>query len=87
MKHILTLIAALALTVSANAGCGKKQTNTGTLSAFDAKKKTITVVQGKKKLVLKLTSSTKGDPAKLKGKKVTVVSEHKKVDEIKAVKG
>lgn len=86
MKHILTLIAALALTVSANAGCGKKVTTNGTLSGFDAKKKTITVMAGKKKVTLKLTSSTKGDPAKLKGKKVTVTSEHKKVDEIKAAK-
>jgi len=87
MKHILTIIAALALTVSANAGCGKKVTTNGTLSAYDSKSKTITVLEGKKKVTLKLTSSTKGDPAKLQGQKVSVISEHKKVDEIKAVKG
>jgi hypothetical protein len=86
MKHILTLIAALALTVSANAGCGKKVTTNGTLSAFDAAKKTITIMEGKKKVVLQLTSATKGDAAKLKGKSVTVTSEHKKVDEIKEAK-
>jgi hypothetical protein len=86
MKYILTLIAALAITVSAQAGCGKKVTTKGTLSSYDAKKKTITVLQGKKKVVLKLTSSTKGNAAKLKGKAVTVTSEHKKVDSIVAAK-
>jgi hypothetical protein len=86
MKHILTLIAALALTVSANAGCGKKVTTNGTLSDYNAQKKTIVVMAGQKKVTLKLTSSTKGDPAKLKGQKVSVISEHNKVDEIKAVK-
>ena len=86
MKKILTLIAALALTVSANAGCGKKVTTKGTLSAYDAKAKTITVKAGKKSVKLKLTSSTKGNAASLKGKLVTVTSEHKKVDSIVAAK-
>lgn len=86
MKKILTLIAALALTVSANAGCGKKVTTNGTLSAYDSKAKTITVKAGKKNVKLKLTSATKGDPAKLKGKAVKVISEHKKVDSITLAK-
>jgi len=87
MKYILTIVAALALTFSANAGCGKKVTTKGTLSAYNAQKKTITVQAGKKKVTLKLTSATKGDIAKLKGKAVVVTSEHKKVDEVKAAKG
>lgn len=87
MKYILTLVAALALTVSANAGCGKKVTTKGTLQSYNAQKKSIVVMAGKKKVTLKLTSATKGDPAKLKGKAVVVTSEHKKVDEIKAAKG
>ncbi len=87
MKYILTLVAALALTISAQAGCGKKVTTKGTLQSYDAAKKSITVMQGKKKVVLKLTSATKGDASKLKGKAVTVISEHKKVDSIVAAKG
>ena len=86
MKKILTLIAALAMTVSVNAGCDKKVTTKGTLSDYNAQAKTITVKAGKKNVKLKLTSSTKGDPAKLKGKLVTVTSEHKKVDSIVAAK-
>lgn len=86
MKYILTLIAALALTFSANAGCGKKVTTTGTLSSYNAEKKSIVILVNKKKVTLKITSSTKGDPKKLKGKTVVVISEHKKVDSIKIVK-
>lgn len=86
MKYILTLVAALALTVSANAGCGKKVTTKGTLQSYNAQSKKITVLQGKKKVVLTVTGKTKGDPNKLKGKAVVVTSEHKKVDEIKAAK-
>ena len=87
MKHILTIVAALALTFSANAGCGKKVTTKGTLQSYNAQTKKIVVVAGKKKVTLSVTGKTKGNPAQLKGKSVVVTSEHKKVDEIKAAKG
>ncbi|MBG89480.1 MAG: hypothetical protein CMO80_21650 [Verrucomicrobiales bacterium] len=74
---------------AAQAGCGKKVTVNGTLKAVDTAKKQITVqVAGKKKPArLKLTPKVKvGDLQKLKGKAVTVIHEHNKVESVKAKK-
>jgi hypothetical protein len=84
MKHILTIIAALGVAAGvAHAGCGKKETTQGTLEKYDAEAKVITVKPTEGQAVkLTLTPSTKGDIAALVGKKVTVISEHKKVDSV-----
>jgi hypothetical protein len=90
MKYILTIVTALGLMVgAAQAGCGKKVTTTGTLKSVNAEKKTIsiTVAGQKKPVTLRLTAKVKlADLKKLYGKAVTVVSEHKKVDSVKAKK-
>ena len=91
MKKILAILTALCLMVGAShAGCGKKVTNSGKLSSYDAEKKQIVVVGADgKKAKLTITPKTKG-ANKLKslvGKKVKVISEHKKVDSVAIVKG
>lgn len=82
MKNILTILAALALAASAQAGCGKTSTAEGTLKSFDEKTKELTIApkEGKATKVT-LTPETKGaDGVKdLVGKAVTVeVSVHAK---------
>ena len=42
MKNLLTILAALALAASAQAGCGKTSTAEGTLKSFDEKTKELT---------------------------------------------
>lgn len=87
MKKIIAIASALCLLAgAAHAGCGKKVTNTGVLKSYDAESKSIVVVGAKGKL--KITPKTKG-AASLKGlvgKKVTVISEHKKVDSVAVAK-
>ena len=91
MKKILAILTALCLMVGASyAGCGKKVTNNGSLKSYDAEKKQIVVVGADGKLAkLTITPKTKGaDKLKgLVGKKVKVISEHKKVDSVAIVKG
>jgi hypothetical protein len=82
MKNLLTILAALALAASAQAGCGKTSTAEGTLKSFDEKTKELTIApkEGKATKVT-LTPETKGaDGVKgLVGKAVTVeVSVHAK---------
>ena len=43
MKKILAIIAAIVIAAPAYAGCGKKVASVGTLSAYDAKTKTLTM--------------------------------------------
>ncbi len=88
MKYLLTLVTAFALMAgAAQAGCGKKVTSTGTLKAYDAAKKTLTVAAGGKNVTLRLTPQSKATGVKgMIGKKVTVISEHKKVDSVKPAK-
>ncbi len=88
MKKILGILTALCLMAGASyAGCGKKVTNTGVLKSYDAESKKITVIGAKGALTI--TPKTKGakDLKALVGKKVKVISEHKKVDSVAAVKG
>lgn len=91
MKKFLAILTALCLMVGASyAGCGKKVTNTGNLKSFDPEKKQIVVVGADgKKATLTIKKDTKGaDKLKsLVGKKVKVISEHKKVDSVAIVKG
>jgi hypothetical protein len=91
-KLITTAIAVFALAGVVEAGCGKKQNDSGTLSSFDKGTKTLVVsVDGKevtltatKKTVAKDANGKKTDLDSLVGKKVKVTSEHKKVDSVEA---
>ena len=97
MKHIIAIMTAIGLAAgAAYAGCGKKVTDEGKLSSYDAETKAIVVeLNGGKKATLKATPTTaakdaegkKVELADLVGKKVKVVSEHKKVDSVTAAKG
>lgn len=87
MKKLLTLVASLALTIAANAGCGKTVTSEGTLKSFDAENKTLIVVDAAgKSTTITLTPSTTGADkvAALVGKSVKVVSEHNKAQSVAA---
>ncbi len=93
MKYIITVFAALALAATAHAGCGKKVASIGELEKYDAETKSLTIKivdssdpkEVKSKLA-KLTMTpdskviAKGKIESLVGKKVTVVSEHGKID-------
>ena len=93
MKKLLTLLTVVGLACgSAYAGCGKKVTNEGEFSSFDADTKALVVeLEDGKEAKLTATPKTKvkdkdGDEVKLTdliGKKVKVISEHKKVDSVK----
>ncbi len=84
MNKLFAILTALCLMAGAShAGCGKKVTDTGVLKSYNAETKQIVVVGAKDKLTI--TPKTQG-AAQLKnliGKKVVVISEHKKVDSIK----
>jgi len=96
MKKLLTLLTVVGLACgSVYAGCGKKVTNEGDFSSFDADTKA-PVVEREDGKEAKLTATPKtkakakdndkdGDEVKLTdlvGKKVKVISEHKKVDSV-----
>jgi hypothetical protein len=93
MKAIITTILALAFATASYAGCGKKAASIGKIETYDAETKAlvlkITDSSDAKELKAKsakltLTPDTKilaeGDIASLVGKRVSVVSEHGKVD-------
>lgn len=92
MKKFLALLAVVGLTVgSAYAGCGKKVTDEGKLTSFDAETKSLVVelADGKSATITATpTTEAKGKDGKkveladLVGKKVKVVSEHKKADSV-----
>lgn len=92
MKKILTaIIASIAIAGASYAGCGKKVTDEGTLSSYDADTKSIVVTDSDgKESKLTLTADTEikgadGKEAKIDDvveKSVKVVSEHKKVDSV-----
>lgn len=92
MKKLLTvIIASVSLAGVAYAGCGKKVTDEGTLSSYDAESKMITVVgEDGKKSELTITKDTVAKDAEGKKialdeiveKDVKVTSEHKKVDSV-----
>ena len=93
MKKFLAILAALAVSASAAyAGCGKKVNNDGKLTSYDADTKALVVTVGKKEVKLQTTPKTefkskdgkKVKAADLVGKKVKVVSEHKKIDSVTA---
>ena len=92
MKKILAIVAATVIAAPAYAGCGKKVASVGTLSAYDAKTKTLTMKvmrtndpkANKKatKITLPPASKVMGDATldKLVGKQLSVISEHGKAD-------
>ena len=92
MKKILALLAVAAIAAPAYAGCGKKVASVGTLSAYDAATKTLTMKvmrtndpKAKKsatKITLTPASKVMGDAAldKLVGQQLSVISEHGKAD-------
>lgn len=94
MKKILAILVVAAVAAPAYAGCGKKVASIGTLTAYDAKTKTLTIrvnrtndpKANKKATKITLTPATKvmGDATleKLVGKQLSVVSEHSKADYI-----
>jgi len=92
MKKILTILASLAIAGAAHAGCGKTVENKGSLSKIDAEAKTIVVKDGSKEATPTLTPTSAitdkdGKPVKIEdlaGKDVVVVSEHNKVQTVKA---
>ncbi len=87
MKKFLTLLAMAALTLGAQAACGKKVTDEGTLKSFDAEKKQVVIEKADgKTATITLTSATTGadKTAGLVGKAVTVISEHGKADSVAA---
>ena len=96
MRLILSLILAFGVAAgAAYAGCGKKVTSEGTLKKLDSDKKMIVVVdEGGEEVKLTVTMDTKvvgadGNEAALAdlvGKNVTAISEHSKLDEVRANK-
>lgn len=87
MKKLLTILATAALAISAQAACGKKVTDEGTLKSYDAEKKTVVVEKADgKSATLTLTPATTGADkvSTLVGKAVTVISEHGKADSVAA---
>ena len=90
MKTILSIIAIVAISASSvYAGCGKKNEITGTLKSYDKDTKLLVVEVDGKKSKITLTPKTevkkgkdKADIADLVGKKVKVISEHKKADSV-----
>lgn len=94
MRLVYSLLLAIVVTAgSAYAGCGKKLTSEGALKSVDSKKKVIAVIDGAGEITkLSLTVNTKimGAPNRklvdLIGEKVTVISEHNKVDSVTLAK-
>jgi hypothetical protein len=87
MKKLLTLLALAVLSISANAACGKKVTDEGTLKSYDAEKKVVVIEKADgKSASITLTPTTTGadKAATLVGKAVTVISEHGKADSVAA---
>lgn len=92
MKSILSAFAALMISAGVSyAGCGKKTETTGTLKSYDAETKMIVVDVDGSDTKVSATPSTevKSGAAEAKmedlvGKKVKVISEHKKADSVTA---
>ena len=86
MKQLLSILTLVAFSASAGfAACGKTVTDEGKLSSVNAEKKEIVIEIADGKTVTRtLTPGTTGEPEKLVGKKVKVVSEHGKVQSVAA---
>ena len=95
MKKLIALsIASIIAAGSANAMCGKKVTDSGTLKSYNKESKSIVVQLAGSTAEITLTPGTEtqdaaGKVAKLEdlvGKSVTVISEHKKADSVQETK-
>ena len=85
MKHLLTILTALALTLGSSfAGCGKIETDKGKLKAVNKEGKSITIDVAGKDVKRTLTPSSKGadELDKLVGKEVVVTSSHGKIESV-----
>lgn len=85
MKHLLTILTALALTLGSSfAGCGKIETDKGKLKAVNKEGKSITIDVAGKDVKRTLTPSSKGadELDKLVGKEVVVTSSHGKIETV-----
>lgn len=85
MKKLLTVLAIAAFSVGAQAACGKKVTDEGTLKSYDAATKQVVVTKADgKSATVTLTPATTGADkvAGLVGKAVKVISEHGKADSV-----
>ncbi len=85
MKHLLTILTALALTLGSSfAGCGKIDTDKGKLKSVNKEGKSITVEVAGKEVKRTLTPSSKGadELDKLVGKDVVVTSSHGKIESV-----
>jgi len=88
MKKLLAFLAVASLSVGAQAACGKKVTDEGTLKTYNAEKKEVIVAKADgKTATITLTPATTGADkvADLVGKPVKVISEHGKADSVAAV--
>ena len=91
-KLIIAAVTAVSMFGIVEAGCGKKQSDAGTLSSFDKDTKTLVVSVDGKDVTLTATKKTEAKDAdgkapdldSLVGKKVKVTSGHKKVDSVEA---
>ncbi len=86
MKKLLAILTIVAVSAGSSfAACGKKVTDEGKLTSFNAEKKELTITTADGKTVTRvLTPSTTGadKAADLVGKSVKVVSEHNKADSV-----
>ena len=87
MKKLIALLAMASLSVGAQAACGKKVTDEGTLKSYDAATKQVVVTKADgKDATVTLTPTTTGADkvAAMVGKAVKVISEHGKADSVAA---
>ncbi len=86
MKKLLAILTIVAVSAGSSfAACGKKVTDEGKLTSFNAEKKELTITTADGKTVTRvLTPDTTGADkvADLVGKSVKVVSEHNKADSV-----
>jgi len=84
MKKLLAILTIVAISAGSSfAGCGKKVTDEGKLTSFDAEKKELIITTADGKTVTRvLTPAVTTKVEDLVGKSVKVVSEHNKVDSI-----
>jgi hypothetical protein len=88
MKKLLAILTIVAVSAGSTfAACGKKVTDEGKVTNYNADKKEISIeVAEGKTVALTLTPDTKlaGKAEDLVGKKVKAISEHKKLDSVEA---
>jgi len=86
MKKILAILTIVAVSAGSSfAACGKKVTDEGKLTSFNAEKKELTITTKDGKTVNRMLTpdtTVTGKIEELVGKSVKVVSEHNKADSV-----